>query len=75
MKPIEPVYRLLGAKIEQFRNMLGWTQQELADKMLYSRGSIANIEVGRQRLLVADVERFATVFGTTPKNLMRGIWT
>lgn len=47
MKPIEPCYRLLGAKIE----------------------------TGRQRLLLDDVEKFAAAFGTTPKNLMRGIWT
>lgn len=75
MKPIEPVYRLLGAKIEQFRTLLGWTQADLAAKTQYSRGSIANIETGRQRLLLAEVERFATAFGTTPKQLMRGIWT
>lgn len=26
----EAVYRLLGAKIEQTRTVLGWTQEELA---------------------------------------------
>lgn len=75
MKPIEPVYRLFGAKVEQLRTILGWNQLDLAKKTGYSRGSIANIETGRQRILLADVEKFATAFNTSPKQLMRGIWT
>lgn len=74
-KPIEPCYRLLGAKIEHIRTALGWTQEELAEKVGLKRTSIVNIEAGRQRVLLADVERFATAFNTTPKAIMRGIWT
>lgn len=74
-KPIEPVYRMAGAKIEQFRKLLGLTQEDLAQKVNFSRGSIANIETGKQRLLLHDVEVFAAAFGTSPKNLLRGIWT
>jgi DNA-binding XRE family transcriptional regulator len=71
---IEPIYRLLGAKIEQTRTVLGWSQMELAKKVHLSRGSIANIETGRQRLLLHDVEKFATAFNMQPKVLLRGIW-
>lgn len=71
---IEPVYRQLGAKIEQIRNTLGWTQQELSERVLVSRGSIANIETGKQRILLADVEKFSKAFNCAPKTLMRGIW-
>jgi len=74
MKAIEPVYILFGARIIQIRDALGITQEELRMKVGMSRGSIANIETGRQRILLADVERFAKALGTTPKNLMRGIW-
>lgn len=74
MKPIEPVYRLFGARVEQLRTLLGWNQLELSKKTGLSRGSIANIETGRQRILLADVEKFASAFATTPKALMRGIW-
>lgn len=74
MKTIEPVYRLLGARIEQMRTLLGWTQLELAKKVKMSRGSIANIELGRQRLLLADVEKFCAAFQSTPKAMLRGIW-
>jgi transcriptional regulator with XRE-family HTH domain len=74
MKPIEPCYRLFGAAVEQLRTLLGWTQLDLAKKLDMSRGSVANIELGRQRILLDEVEKFALVFNTTPKNLMKGIW-
>lgn len=73
-KPIEPVYRLLGARVEQLRGLLGWNQTELALKTGYSRGTIANIETGRQRILLHDLDAFARAFNTSPKNLMKGIW-
>lgn len=72
--PIEPVYRSLGAKIEQLRTTLGWTQDELAKKTRLTRGSIANIETGRQRILLHDVETFSMAFNVSPKILLRGIW-
>lgn len=74
-KPIEPCYRLLGAKVEQLRTMLGWTQEELGKKIGLTRTSITNLEAGRQRVLLHDIERIATAFQTTPKALLRGIWT
>ncbi len=73
--PIEAVYRQFGAKIESLRDALGINQLELSKRVGMSRGSIANIETGRQRILLADVEKFAKAFGTEPKHLMRGIWT
>lgn len=74
-KPIEPCYRLLGAKIEQMRTMLGWTQDELAKKIGLTRTSVTNLEAGRQRVLMHDIEKLATAFMTTPKAILRGIWT
>lgn len=73
-KLIEPVYRQFGAKVESLRTVLGWSQLDLSKKVGLTRGSIANIETGRQRVLLADVERFAAAFQTAPKQLMRGIW-
>lgn len=69
-KKIEPVYRLLGARIEHIRTTLGWTHAELA-----VRTSVTNIEAGRQRILLHDLETIATAFGITAKQLLRGIWT
>lgn len=73
-KPVEPIYRLLGARIEQLRTLLGWNQADLAIKTGYSRGTIANIETGRQRILLHDLDKFAKAFNTSAKNLMKGIW-
>jgi transcriptional regulator with XRE-family HTH domain len=74
-KPIEPVYRMIGTKIEHIRTTLGWTQQELGAKVGLARTSIVNIETGRQRILLDDVEKFSAAFGISPKQLLRGIWT
>ncbi len=71
----ELVYRQLGGKIEQVRSALGWTQDELAKKIGLTRASIANIEAGRQRILLHDLEKFSVAFGMAPKALLRGIWT
>jgi transcriptional regulator with XRE-family HTH domain len=73
-KPIEPVYRQFGAKVEQLRIGLDITQLDLAKRIGLKRTSIANIENGKQRILLYDVERFALALGTTPKGLLRGIW-
>lgn len=74
-KPTEAVYRMFGAKVEQLRSTLGWTQDDLAKKVGLTRGSIANIETGRQRILLHDVEIFAKAFQVEPKLLLRGLWT
>lgn len=73
-KPMEGVYRLFGARIEQFRGITGWTQADLAKKVNLTRTSIVNIEAGKQRILLHDVERFSQAFQSTPKQLMKGIW-
>ena len=75
MKPIESVYKLFGLKVEQIRLAIGVTQDALGKSVGLTRTSINNIERGRQRILLADVERFANALHTSPKHLMRGIWT
>jgi transcriptional regulator with XRE-family HTH domain len=71
---VEPVYRLIGAKIEQTRRALGWTQHDLACRCGLTRASIANIELGRQRMMLHTIEDVAIAFQTTPKFFLRGIW-
>lgn len=70
----EAIYRALGARVEQIRGVLGLTQHELAAKLNWSRGSIANIETGRQRVLLHDIEVIAAALGTTAKNLIKGLF-
>lgn len=46
------MYRLLGSRLRTRRDALRMTQQQLADKVGVSRASIANIERGRQNVLL-----------------------
>lgn len=46
------MYRLLGSRLRTRRDALGMTQQHLADKVGVSRASIANMEGGRQHVLL-----------------------
>ena len=72
---LEAIYPAIGARVRIIREALGLTQLELSKRVGMVRPSIANFETGRQRILLHDVERFATALGTTPKNLLKGIWT
>lgn len=70
----EAVYQALGARIRMMRDMLGIDQLDLATRIGLTRASIANVETGRQRIRVDQVEAIAKAFGTTPRALMKGIW-
>jgi len=73
-KPIEAVHQSLGLAVRRIREALGVDQEELAKRVGLTRTSVVNIEAGRQRVILDDVETFARALGTTPKHLMKGIW-
>jgi ribosome-binding protein aMBF1 (putative translation factor) len=58
-RQVERPYVLFGEFVRDARQDWGWNQLELAEKMKMSRGSIANIETGRQRVLLGDIFSFA----------------
>jgi transcriptional regulator with XRE-family HTH domain len=66
-KPIEACHAAVGIRIRQIRETLGLQQSELAKRVGLSRAAIANTEIGRQRLLLDGIERYARALGTTPK--------
>lgn len=70
----EPIYRHIGAKVQQLRTMLDLTQEDVAKRSNLTRTSIANIEAGRQRILLHDVETIANALHTTPRALLKGLW-
>lgn len=66
---VEPVYVRFGEIVRDTRNTLGWTQADLAAKVGLVRASIANIEIGRQRILLDDVWRFAAALEVEPRKI------
>lgn len=49
------VYVQLGRKVAVARKKLELTQAELAERVSLTRASIANLETGRQRVMLHDV--------------------
>jgi transcriptional regulator with XRE-family HTH domain len=73
-KPMEAVYGQFGLRVRRIREALGIDQASLAKRVGLTRTSIVNIEASRQRVLLADVEKFASALGVSEKHLMKGIW-
>ena len=57
------VYRVLGAAVAQRRRSLGLTQEDLASRVGMTRASLANIETGRQGVLLHQVYELADALG------------
>lgn len=53
------IYRQLGQNVARLRNERGRTQAEVAAQIGLTRASLANIETGRQKVLMHHVFRLA----------------
>lgn len=53
------VYRLLGSRAATRRKQLGLNQEEVAKQIGLSRASLANLETGRQKILLHHVYKLA----------------
>lgn len=69
IKQCERSYVLFGEFVRGRRKQLGLTQMELSERVEYSRATIANIETGRQRVLLDDVMKFAKALEVSPKTV------
>lgn len=67
---IEPIYPAIGKAIAERRVDLGLTQGQLAERLEISRPSLANIEAGRQRMLVHQVYEIAAALHVLPSELV-----
>ena len=68
-----PVAAAFARAMRMARSDAGMTQQQVADAMGLSRTSIANIEMGRQRVYLEDVWAFAKALHTTPTKLFAAV--
>lgn len=70
---IEDIYERFGELIKKRRNIMQLTQDELAKKVRLSRASIANIESGRQKIMLHQVYLFAKSLNLEPIDLLADI--
>lgn len=68
--PPESIYKDIGALIKAKRKSLGFKQEHLANVLRISRGSLANIETGRQGILVHQLYKFAAALKLRPAELL-----
>ena len=67
---VDEIYGHLGAVIKKRRKILNLKQHDVAKRLRISRGSLANIETGRQGVLVHQLYRFAEVLGLQPSDFL-----
>lgn len=66
----EPIYERLGHRLQGLRVVNGITQEEMAVRVGLVRTSIANIEAGRQRILLHQLYDFAAALKVRPDRLL-----
>ncbi|HEX8581883.1 MAG TPA: helix-turn-helix transcriptional regulator [Acidimicrobiales bacterium] len=66
------MHRELGRRIAELRGKLGWTQQDLADRLGISRVAVSHLEAGMSQPGERTVTLLAGVFGMEPWELVAG---
>jgi transcriptional regulator with XRE-family HTH domain len=66
----DPIYKHIGEIIKARRRKLGLKQEALAGQMGISRGSLANVETGRQNILVHQLYKYAATLQLEPFDLL-----
>lgn len=66
------VHRELGRRIAELRGKLGWTQQDLADRLGISRVAVSHVEAGLSQPGERTVTLLAGLFRMEPWDLVAG---
>jgi len=64
------IYGQVGGRVAAARRRKGWSQTDLAKRARLTRGSVANIELGRQRAPLETVWRIGEALGIEPRMLL-----
>ena len=64
------LYWEIGFRVRVAREVVGLTQEELAERLGMSRVSITNLELGRQRTPLDTLYRVARVLNVRPHRLL-----
>jgi transcriptional regulator with XRE-family HTH domain len=60
----------LGQKVKRLREIKGWKQEYMADRLNISQQSYSNIESGKVDVPFSRIEEIATVFEIKPEELV-----
>ena len=66
----DEIYCQIGSRIKERRKQLKFKQKDLAANLGISRASLANVETGRQKVLVHQLYAYASALNLKPWDLM-----
>jgi transcriptional regulator with XRE-family HTH domain len=66
----DPIYKHIGQVMKARRKTMGYKQETLSRMLGISRGALANIETGRQNILVHQLYRYAAALQLSPFDLL-----
>ena len=66
----EQIYRAFGTQVRDQREAMGLTQLQLSARIGLTRGSVANIEAGRQSVLLHQFLAIAEALQLAPEQLL-----
>lgn len=69
----QPIYAALGMKVRARRDEMGMTQADLSARIGLSRASVANIENGRQAVLLHQFLSLASALCLQPNDLLPSV--
>src|SRR3954466_16354435 len=69
---VSTMHENLGRRIAILRGSLGWTQQDLADRLALSRGAVSHIEAGLREPGERTITLLAGLFKVEPWELVAG---
>lgn len=60
----------IGIKIKEFRLSKGYSQNELSEKVSFSRSNLSNLELGRFNITIPVLEEFCQVFNCKSSDIL-----
>ena len=63
----------LGMRIKDLREARDWSQRECADFLGVHHVYLADVELGKRNLTLANIEKIAAGFGVTLEELLKGL--
>ena len=75
-RPQDKIFlRMFGARLRQFREAKGWTQEELGLQAGYERSAIQDYEAGETEPLIGTTLDIVRALGIEPGDLLAGdVW-